>query len=111
MNGLVQLEAVWRGERHAGLDAATAALSAAGGWLLDVNLYSDLSACLRFEVPAASVSALAAALDAAGLSQDAEGRARLLEAFAPMGDRGGTLVLHFATGRGDLRHEKPAVPG
>ena len=106
------LSAIVRGERHAGLSAARDAIGATGGWVLDVELFGDMAACLRLEVPSASGPALGEALDAGGVDLDAESRAVLagLAAHAPA-DAPGTLSLTFAQGTGDLRLTKPAVPG
>lgn len=108
----VQLEAVARADRFTALEAAEQALSAAGVSLLDVHLYSDLSACLVLELPAAAGPALATALETRGLRLDEASRSRLAglaeEGPAPLP---GTLALRFAGGRGDLRRETPAVPG
>jgi hypothetical protein len=106
------LSAIVRGERHAGLSAARDAIGATGGWVLDVELFGDMAACLRLEVPSGSAVALAEALAAGGVDLDAPSRAVLadLASHADI-DAPGTLSLTFAQGRGDLRLTKPAVPG
>jgi hypothetical protein len=108
----IALSAIVRGERHAGLSAARDAIGAVGGWVLDVELFGDMAACLRLEVPASAAGAFADALDAGGVDLDAPSR----DALADLATRGaldvpGTLSLTFAQGRGDLRLTKPAVPG
>ncbi len=112
MSAPVQLEAVVRGGRHAGLEAAQEALSEAGVTLLDVHLYSDLSACLVLELAGRQGPRLAEALLTRGVTLDEPSRARLI-GLVSEGDRelAGTLALLFAGGRGDLRRETPAVPG
>lgn len=108
----VELHGVVAGERHAALSRARDAISEAGGWVTEVHLYSDLAACLLLEVPAAAGGRLAERLDTAGLGLDRASRVRLeaLPSHAPA-DVPATLELTFATGRGDLRREIPAVPG
>lgn len=109
----VALSAVVHGERRAGLSAARDAIGATGGWVLDVELFGDMAACLRVKVPSATAGALALELEAGrDVSLDAQSRAALAELAAQAAlDVPGTLSLTFAQGRGDLRLTKPAVPG
>lgn len=104
----VRWEAVTASPRHAALDCVSSAVSAHGGAIEDVHLFSDLSACLTISLPATQVSAVIAAWDDALVHLDAASRA---SAATTDGDVSGTLSIVFATGRGALRHEVPSVPG
>jgi hypothetical protein len=106
----LRLSVVCPGSRASGLSAARDALSDAGFSVTDAQLYSDLAACLTFEGAGEGLVALSQALETSGLRLDEESRLRLAGASRRM-DLQGTLALTFATGTGDLRHEKPAVPG
>ena len=106
----LRLSVVCPGSRAAGLAAARDALSDAGFFVTDAQLYSDLAACLTFEGVGAGLVPLTRALETGGLQLDDESRVRLAGADSRV-DVQGTLALTLATGTGDLRHEKPAVPG
>lgn len=112
MDPKLQLQAVAGGDRHVALQGARDALESAGAWLLDVRLFSDLSACFEIELPAAAGPALNAALTERGIRLDPPS-ARCLDALgeAGAGEVAGTLALFFTSGQGELRHEVPAVPG
>jgi hypothetical protein len=101
----VRLSALCRGARSEALAMARDALGDAGLFVTDVQLYSDLAACLTFEGEAPGLARLAARFEL-----DAESLAGL-EQGPSTGEVVGTLALTFAQGQGDLRHEKPAVPG
>lgn len=106
------LHALVPGDRHEALSRTRDAISDSGGWVTEVHLYSDLAACLALEVPATAGPALAARLLDAEIRLDAASKVELesLPTHAPE-DVPATLELSFATGRGELRHELPAVPG
>jgi hypothetical protein len=106
--GPLRLSVVCRGERVDGLSAARDALSDAGFFVTDAQLFSDLAACLTFEGPADALDALIRGLDAAGCAPDPS---NIAQPAPTEGEVRGTLALTFARGTGNLRHEKPAVPG
>ena len=108
----LELHGVVRGDRYAALARARDAVSEAGAWVTQVHLYSDMLACLVLDVPAAAGPRLADRLVAAELGLDAASRAALVSlSTLDRWDGPASLELTFAEGRGDLKHEVPAVPG
>jgi len=107
-----------KGITHGGRDEMTMrirdAFSDAGAWITDVHFFSGVCTVFTFEVAAADVRALVAALDATGLALDDAGRVALDGAAGGAGGAGdvaGTLAVTFAAGDPDLTHEVPSVPG
>lgn len=105
MTRFLRLEAVVRAGRHEALTAASDAIAAGGGWIVDHNLLSDVMAMIAFAVPANRVEALARSLDAAGFAVDAAASVGWPDNEE---DVRGQLTLMFASGTGDLTHERPA---
>lgn len=111
MHRPTQLEGVARVDRVHALEGAGLAVAELGGFVIDVNLFSDLLACITLELPRRAGPHLAAALAARGVALDAASAARL-EALGPDGaEIEATLALSFPAGTGELRHVRPAVPG
>jgi hypothetical protein len=113
----LQLTAFTAGHQDEMTRRAEDAIGAAGGWLVDVWLYSNKSVTLLFEVPSAGLARLHAALLATGLRMDAEGLAQLASATereqrgpSPR-DVTGTLSITFVRQQGDVRRTIPSVPG
>ena len=83
------------------------------GWILDFNQYSNLSICIGFEMPMASLPALAKSLlDAeVGLSSRTEQMLQGIEAGQPDESAQCTLQVLFIHDEPDLRRTVLAVPG
>lgn len=114
MTRFIRLSAITRAGRHGVIDAASGAILASGGWLLDSRLYSNLSAVLLFQLPSDRVPAVGAALLSAGIPLDTDSRTALA-AWPPDADPAaettGTLELTFVHDEPDLRRRLPMVPG
>jgi hypothetical protein len=110
----VRLSAVTRAERHAVIDATSNAVSGVGGWIDDVNFFSNLSAALRFVIPVSGASALGPKLLAIGLRFDTAVIAALDQAAVAGSDKSELIVslnVTFVHDDPDLRRTVPAVPG
>lgn len=101
----LRLEAIVRLDRNAALQAAADAIGAAGGWIVDHAMFSDVMAVVNFAVPAERSADLVRELAAAGITVDAP---QPEAAGAAGGESRGQLVLRFAQGKGDLRRDVPA---
>jgi len=95
-------------------------MSASGAWVVDVKLFSNMSACFNFEVPRSHTAQLRGALAATGLhlsKESDESFASLLEhCESDAGgwqepDIAGTLQITFIHNEPDLRIEVPQIPG
>lgn len=102
MRNFLKYEAVTTMERNAALTAVAGALGAAGGWIVDHTLFSDIMATIRFALPGDRTGIFEAALADAGLTvEPAAGTAGAEEV-------NGAISLTFARGSGDLRRDIPA---
>lgn len=99
-----------RGPRQEAIDRARDEVQRQGGDVLDFTAHSDLSLTMVVELTGERAAALGEALRAPGWHVEVE-PAR--EALLAVGTerREGTVLLTFAEGTGELRHETPAVPG
>ena len=80
---MLRLEAVVRDAFHPGVNAASEAITRAGGWVTGHSLLSDAMAVLRFEVPADRVHTLIAELAACGLRTEFPGEVSAAERMSP----------------------------
>ncbi|KAA0597950.1 hypothetical protein J2848_001563 [Azospirillum lipoferum] len=102
MRSFLKYEAVVAMDRNGALTAVADALGAAGGWIVDHTLFSDVMATIRFSLPGDRTGAFEAALADAGLTVDpAPGRSDAVEL-------NGAITLTFTQGTGDLRRDVPA---
>lgn len=108
---ILRLEAVARGDRVVATARTSAAFDEVGASIVDVKFFSGVRTVLNFEVEPASISALMAALEGAGLELNDVSRARAEAAARADGEIVGTLAITFAEGDPDLVREVPAVPG
>lgn len=100
--GLLHLEAVSRDAFHASVNAASEAITGAGGWVSGHSLLSDAMAVLQFEIPGDRLRELVEELGARGLKTELP-----LEASTRTKDVSGRLTLHFSRGSGDVRRDVP----
>lgn len=107
MRGFLKYEAVVAMERNAALTAVADALGAAGGWIVDHMLFSDVMATVRFALPGDRTGLFETALADAGLTvEPAVGEPAAGTAGAE--EVNGAITLTFARGTGDLRRDVPA---
>lgn len=99
---MLRLEAVARDTFHASVNAASEAITHAGGWVSGHSLLSDAMAVLQFEVPVDRLDELVEELAARGLNTE------LPDDVPTRGkDLAGRLTLYFSQTSGDLRREMP----
>ena len=102
---MLNLEAVAHDAFHASVNAASEAITRAGGWVSGHSLLSDTMAVLNFEIPGDRLPALVDELGARGL------KAMLpSELSSPTKDVAGRLTLIFSRGSGDVRRDVPPFP-
>lgn len=99
MRSFLKYEAVVAMERNAALTAVADALGAAGGWIVDHTLFSDVMATVRFALPGDRAGMFETALAEAGLTVEP------VEGTAGAGEVNGAITLTFARGTGDLRRD------
>lgn len=99
---MLRLEAVARDTFHASVNAASEAITRAGGWVSGHSLLSDAMAVLQFEIPGDRLHELVEELGARGLKTELPP-----EASNRGTDVSGRLTLYFSQGSGDLRREMP----
>ena len=100
---MLRLEVVARDTFHASVNAASEAISRAGGWVSGHSLLSDAMAVLHFEIPGDRLDELVEELGARGLKTE------LPREQSKRGkDVAGCLTLYFSQGSGDLRREVPS---
>ncbi|CAO3351279.1 hypothetical protein [Azospirillum palustre] len=102
MRSFLKYEAVATMERNAALTVVADALGAAGGWIVDHTLFSDVMATVRFALPGDRTGLFETALADAGL------RVEPAAVTAGAEEVNGAITLTFARGTGDLRRDVPA---
>lgn len=114
MKKRVNIVAVTGAERQTVVDSIGKTVTEVGGWVDDVNFFSNISISLRSFVPSAQATALGDRLIAVGLKLDPETISELEEVV-------GTnpadfeflcsLQVTFFHNEPDLRRHIPSVPG
>ena len=97
-----RLEAVAPDAFHASVNAASEAITRAGGWVSGHSLLSDAMAVLQFEIPGDQLHELVEELGARGLKTELPAEATQRGTDVP-----GRLTLYFSQGSGDLRRDVP----
>ena len=91
------------------------AISDSGGWILDIRLFSNVSVCLRFEIPFDLVKRLREELEASGLvlsGKSPDGHSDFTaDGSEAHEDIAGSLQITFVHSEPDLKIEVPAIPG
>lgn len=110
---MVRLAAVTRADRNEIISEVSDSVAAVGGWIEDVNFFSNISVVLRFVIPSASGAALAARLAEYPLRVDTEGLNSLnaLLTHRPGQEIICSLQMTFFHGEPDLRRHIPSVSG
>ena len=109
----VRLSASTHSERNGVLGAVNDAIRAAGGWVDDVNFFSNISVSLRFALRPDRGPDFAQLLNNAGVRIDREGREqflRLLDECLETEVMCSINITFVHDGR-DLRQHIPSVPG
>jgi hypothetical protein len=109
----IRLETVTRSDRFVCVESASAAIQAAGGWIEDVNFFSNVSVVIQFSLPPGAVDAFLAAVTAAGLPVDSAATAAIIAAEPPPGADtiAASLNITFVHEAADLRRTIPMMPG
>lgn len=109
MRRLLQLQAITRQNRHEVNRFIFDTVSALGGWIDDVQMYSNLMSTIRMTLPRGRYGEFSQAMTDFGVSVE------LPEEFtAPLeeaSEQPASLQVTFVHNEPDLRREIPAVPG
>jgi hypothetical protein len=116
----LRINAVTRANREEMIARVRAAMTNSGAWIVDINLFSNVSACFNFEIPSNRAEQLRDALAAIDLHLTRESDDSLgsllegnnsAEAGSPVTDIAGSLQITFIHNEPDLRIEVPPIPG
>ena len=109
----IRLNAVTSADRNAIISEVNSAVAKAGGWIDDVNFFSNISIVLRFVIPLSSRSTLVELLSAQSLHLDSKELCELtaLTAREPGEEIRCSLQITFFHTEPDLRRQIPHVPG
>ena len=116
----LRINAVTRANRDEVIAGVRTAITKSGAWIVDVKLFSNVSACFDFEIPSRRAEQLRDALAAMDLhltKESDDSIASLLdankptEAGSPVTDIAGSLQITFIHNEPDLRIEVPRIPG
>lgn len=109
----IRLNAVTSADRNAIISEVSSAVAEAGGWIDDVNFFSNISIALRFVIPFSSRSTLVALLSAQPLQLDSNDLCEVtaLTAREPGDEIRCSLQITFFHTEPDLRRQIPHVPG
>ena len=111
----LMISGVTKAERHNVTSEVNNAVSAAGGWIIDHTLFSNIAITLRFSLPSQRLDEWRRRVVAAGVRLDEDSLAKvraLMEKAAPRpADLTVSFNVTFIHDEPDLRREIPAVPG
>ncbi len=112
-----RLNASTKRDRHESMALVRESFANHNGWILDVHLFSNISANLHFEIDLAHLYKVVAMLEEAGVRFTSRSHRFLVE-HKPMAcddsesvECTGTLQVTFIHNDPDLRRVIPAVPG
>ena len=109
---IIRLQGKTSAGRHAVTSAASDAIVAAGGHVLDYNQFSNLAVNFTLELPPAGFARLRLALKEIGVVLAPPSAEELAAAAQPAGQEvPGSLRIDFEHNEPDLRIPIPAVPG
>lgn len=109
MMRILMLNAVTRRERKDATSFVFDTVNDLGGWIDDVQMYSNLMNTIRLTLAAGAYPALIAALREGGIAVDEPGTD--LAGKDPADERMATLQITFIHDEPDMRRDVPAVPG
>lgn len=103
-----------RTERHLVIAQVMDAIQGCGGWIMDFNIFSNISICLNVEIGVDRIEALCLELEKIGIKLNRSGAAgdsALSEIASPDRPVTGTIQITFIHQEPDLRVEVPPIPG
>lgn len=109
MMRILMLTAVTRRERKEATSFVFDTVNALGGWIDDVQMYSNVMNTIRMTLAAGAYPALIAALRDGGIAVEAPPADP--PGIQPEAERMATLQITFIHDEPDLKREVPAVPG
>ena len=109
MRRLVQLQAITRQNRHEVNRFIFDTVSSLGGWIDDVQMYSNLMSTIRMTLPLGRYGEFAEALTDSGVPVDLP--EHLAVSSEDTREQPASLQVTFVHNEPDLRREIPAVPG
>ncbi|MHA7970116.1 hypothetical protein [Rhizobium sp. CAU 1783] len=109
MSGILMLSAVTRRERKDATSYVFDTINRLGGWIDDVQMYSNIMNTVRLTLRADAYPALFAALSEGGIVLDDEVHGS--SGSDPAAEQMATLQITFIHDEPDLKREVPAVPG
>jgi hypothetical protein len=109
MMRILMLNAVTRRERKDATSFVFDTVNRLGGWIDDVQMYSNLMNTIRLTLAVGAYPALIAALREGGIAVDEPGTD--LAGNDPAAERMATLQITFIHDEPDMRRDVPAVPG
>lgn len=109
MMRILMLNAVTRRERKDATSFVFDTVNDLGGWIDDVQMYSNLMNTIRLTLSAGAYPALVAALREGRIAVDEPGTDRA--GNDPAAERMATLQITFIHDEPDMRRDMPAVPG
>lgn len=113
MKRAIHLNAVTRADRNKLVSGISEAVASVGGWIEDVNFFSNISVVLRFVIAAGSGLRLVRLLETQPLQLDFDDLAKLsaLSTRNEIEEVACTLQITFFHNDPDLRRHVPSVPG
>ncbi len=111
----LMMSGVTKADRHQVTVDVNDAISAAGGWVVDHTLFSNIAITIQFSLPSLSLNDFRNSVVAANVKLDDDSIARIKSmvgkhAPKPL-DIAASLNITFIHNEPDLRREVPAVPG
>ncbi|MGI9417941.1 MAG: hypothetical protein ACR2RA_08905 [Geminicoccaceae bacterium] len=113
--GFLMISGVTRADRHQVTAGVNDAISAAGGWVINHTLFSNIAITIQFSLPSPRLDEFRERLVTANVKLDddslAEIRTMAEKHFPKPIDVTATLNITFIHNEPDLRREIPAIPG
>jgi hypothetical protein len=106
-SSFLRINGTTRVDRHEMISQLRDCLTQHNGWIVDFQMFSNLSICINFEISSASVEAFRQSLNLL----DAKFTADQAPATITASEIRGTLQMTFTHDQPDLRIEVPAIPG
>ncbi len=111
MNALLALTAATRRECNAATGFVFDSINALGGWIDDVNMYSNMMTAVRFTLKENRLGTLIDMLAGEGISVDPGPISSEISKALEDTERACSLQISFLHDEPDLRRDVPAVPG
>ncbi|MEH6404193.1 MAG: hypothetical protein V7750_12520 [Sneathiella sp.] len=112
---ILQLSGTTRRDRNQVIAEINAAISSAGGWIIDHTLFSNIAITLQFELPGEGIGDFKESLTLSKVALQEDSKAELDQAITTYAqdsvDLKTTLNVTFIHDEPDLRRDIAAVPG